>query len=81
MARSRAGLLFQAQSKPDEMPRIWLHRSWSRARHKPPTLIKERVEKDYASVLRTALTGINRVNKTDVEILRGSIGVRHPLMH
>ncbi|GJE95452.1 DNA repair protein rad1 [Phanerochaete sordida] len=42
--------------------------------HKPPTLIKERVDKDYESMMRTALTSINKVNKTDVEILRTSIG-------
>ena len=46
--------------------------------HKPPTLIKERVDKDYQSMLRTALTSINKVNKTDVEILRTSVGVRLP---
>ena len=44
--------------------------------HRPPTLIKERVDKDYQSMLRTALTSINKVNKTDVEILRTSVGVR-----
>jgi DNA excision repair protein ERCC-1 len=38
-------------------------------------MIKERVDKDYHSVLRAALTSINKVNKTDVEILRTSIGV------
>ncbi|KAI0699570.1 restriction endonuclease type II-like protein, partial [Cytidiella melzeri] len=42
--------------------------------HKPPDLIKERVDKDYNSMLRTALTSISKVNKTDVEILRTSIG-------
>jgi hypothetical protein len=42
--------------------------------HKPPDLIKERVDKDYNSVLRTALTSISKVNKTDVETLRTSIG-------
>lgn len=43
--------------------------------HKPPDLIKERVDKDYDSQLRSALTSINKVNKTDVETLRTSIGV------
>ena len=43
--------------------------------HKPPDLIKERVDKDYHSVLRTALTSISKVNKTDVETLRTSFGV------
>ena len=43
--------------------------------HKPPDLIKERVDKDYDSQLRTALTSINKVNKTDVETLRTSLGV------
>ncbi|KAL1748852.1 restriction endonuclease type II-like protein [Schizophyllum fasciatum] len=42
--------------------------------HRPPDLIKERVDKDYNSVLRTALTSISRVNKTDVETLRTSFG-------
>ncbi|KIM75474.1 hypothetical protein PILCRDRAFT_827178 [Piloderma croceum F 1598] len=42
--------------------------------HKPPDLIKERVDKDYNSVLRTSLTSISRVNKTDVETLRTSLG-------
>ncbi|KAH9919483.1 DNA repair protein rad10 [Epithele typhae] len=42
--------------------------------HKPPDLIKERVDKDYRSVLRTALTSISKVNKTDVETLRTSFG-------
>jgi DNA excision repair protein ERCC-1 len=45
--------------------------------HKPPDLIKERVDKDYDAVLRTALTSINKVNKTDVETLRSSLGVCH----
>lgn len=44
--------------------------------HKPADMIKERVDKDYRSVLRTALTSISRVNKTDVETLRTSFGVR-----
>lgn len=43
--------------------------------HKPPDLIKERADKDYDSQLRTALTSINKVNKTDVETLRTSLGV------
>lgn len=42
--------------------------------HKPPDLIKERVDKDYNALLRTALTSINKVNKTDVETLRSSLG-------
>ncbi|KJA14137.1 hypothetical protein HYPSUDRAFT_173682 [Hypholoma sublateritium FD-334 SS-4] len=41
---------------------------------KPPTLIKERVEKDYHPILRASLTTISRVNKTDVETLRTSFG-------
>ena len=43
--------------------------------HKPPDLIKERVDKDYHSMLRTALTTISKVNKTDVETLRTTFGV------
>ncbi|KAI0074163.1 DNA repair protein rad10 [Panus rudis PR-1116 ss-1] len=42
--------------------------------HKPPDLIKERVDKGYDSVLRTALTSISKVNKTDVETLRTTFG-------
>jgi DNA excision repair protein ERCC-1 len=43
--------------------------------HKPPDLIKERVDKDYDSILRSTLTSISKVNKTDVETLRTSFGV------
>ncbi|KLO08867.1 hypothetical protein SCHPADRAFT_981229 [Schizopora paradoxa] len=43
--------------------------------HKSPDLIKERQEKDYQSILRAALTSINKVNKTDVETLRTTFGV------
>lgn len=43
--------------------------------HKPPDIIKERTDKDYHSILRTALTSISKVNKTDVETLRTSFGV------
>ncbi|KAF8893821.1 restriction endonuclease type II-like protein, partial [Infundibulicybe gibba] len=42
--------------------------------HKPPDMIKERVDKDYSSILRSSLTSINKVNKTDVETLRTSFG-------
>jgi len=49
--------------------------------HKPPDLIKERVDKDYDALLRTALTSINKVNKTDVETLRSSLGVCHIYHH
>ncbi|KAJ8503129.1 hypothetical protein ONZ45_g11125 [Pleurotus djamor] len=42
--------------------------------HKPPDIIKERVDKDYDSMLRTSLTSINRINKTDVETLKTSFG-------
>jgi len=37
-------------------------------------MIKERVDKDYNAILRTALTSISKVNKTDVETLRTSFG-------
>jgi DNA excision repair protein ERCC-1 len=49
--------------------------TYKRFEHKPPDLIKERVDKDYASMYRTALTSISKVNKTDVETLHSSIGV------
>ncbi|KAJ7647244.1 restriction endonuclease type II-like protein [Roridomyces roridus] len=42
--------------------------------HKPPDMIKERVDQDYPSILRSALTSISKVNKTDVETLRTSFG-------
>jgi len=42
--------------------------------HKSPDVIKERVEKDHEPLLRTSLTSISKVNKTDVETLRTSFG-------
>ncbi|KAI0733221.1 DNA repair protein rad10 [Fomitopsis betulina] len=42
--------------------------------NKPPDLIKERVDKSYDAMLRTALTSISKVNKTDVETLRTTFG-------
>ncbi|TFY65181.1 hypothetical protein EVJ58_g2134 [Rhodofomes roseus] len=42
--------------------------------NKPPDLIKERVDKTYDAMLRTALTSISKVNKTDVETLRTTFG-------
>ena len=42
---------------------------------KPPDLIRERVEREPSAIMRAALTGISRVNKTDVETLRASFGV------
>ncbi|KAF8345894.1 restriction endonuclease type II-like protein [Amanita rubescens] len=42
--------------------------------HKPPDVIKERTENDYESLLRTSLTSISKVNKTDVQTLRTSFG-------
>lgn len=48
---------------------------------KPPDLIKERAEKDYYPLLRSALTTISKVNKTDVETLRSSFGVCSCLMY
>ena len=45
---------------------------------KPPDLIKERIDRDYYTILRTALTTISKVNKTDVETLKTSFNVcRH----
>ena len=43
--------------------------------HRSPDLIKERIDKDYNAILRSALTSINKVNKMDVETLRASFGV------
>jgi hypothetical protein len=49
--------------------------------HRPPDMIRERVDKDHSSILRNALTSISKVNKTDVETLRTTFGVRgHPLV-
>lgn len=42
---------------------------------KPPDMIKERIDKDYSSILHSTLTSIPRVNKTDVETLRSTFGV------
>ncbi|KAA1470754.1 DNA repair protein rad10, partial [Dentipellis sp. KUC8613] len=42
--------------------------------HKPPDLIRERVERSPAALMRAALTSISKVNKTDVETLRTSFG-------
>jgi len=42
--------------------------------HKPPDLIKERVDKDFSAMYRTSLTSISRVNKTDVETLKTNFG-------
>ncbi|KAF9529382.1 restriction endonuclease type II-like protein [Crepidotus variabilis] len=41
---------------------------------KSPDMIKERSEKDYHSILRSTLTTISKVNKTDVETLRMNFG-------
>ena len=51
--------------------------AFKQSEHRPPTLIRERVDKTPDALLRTALTSIPRVNKTDVETLRASFGVRH----
>ena len=42
-------------------------------------MIKERVDKDYNSVLRASLTSIKGVNKTDVTTLRTHFGVSHSI--
>ncbi|KAF9450408.1 DNA repair protein rad10 [Macrolepiota fuliginosa MF-IS2] len=41
---------------------------------KPPDMIKERVDKDYNAIFRSALTTIPKVNKTDTETLRSTFG-------
>ncbi|KAI9433223.1 restriction endonuclease type II-like protein [Lactarius indigo] len=48
--------------------------AYKQSEHRPPTLIRERVDKTPDALLRTALTSIPRVNKTDVETLRTSFG-------
>ena len=50
--------------------------TYKRFEHKPPTMIKERIEKEPGAILRAALTSISKVNKTDVETLRTTFGVR-----
>ena len=47
--------------------------------HKPPDIIKERVDKDYASILQATLTSVKGINKTDVMTLRTTFGVWVPL--
>ena len=51
--------------------------TFKRFEFKPPDLIKERIDRDYYTVLRTALTTISKVNKTDVETLKTSFNVCH----
>ncbi|KAI0312683.1 restriction endonuclease type II-like protein [Amylostereum chailletii] len=48
--------------------------TFKRFEHKPPNLIRERVEREPGAIMRAALTGISKVNKTDVETLRTSFG-------
>ncbi len=50
---------------------------YEQSKQRPRTLIRERVDKTPDALLRTALTSIPRVNKTDVETLSASFGV-HP---
>ncbi|KAI0260580.1 restriction endonuclease type II-like protein [Gloeopeniophorella convolvens] len=47
---------------------------YKQSEHRPPTLIRERIDKTPAALLRAALTSVPRVNKTDVETLRTSFG-------
>ena len=47
--------------------------------HKPPDIIKERVDKDYSSILQATLTSVRGINKTDVTTLRTTFGVLSPL--
>ncbi|KAF8590878.1 DNA repair protein rad10 [Ramaria rubella] len=42
--------------------------------HKPPDMIKERIDKDYTAILRSAITSIKSINKTDAETLRSNFG-------
>lgn len=50
--------------------------TYKQSEHRPPTLIRERIDKTPSALLRTALTSVQRVNKTDAETLRASFGVR-----
>jgi len=47
--------------------------------HKPPDIIKERIDKDYTSILQATLTSVKGINKTDVMTLRTTFGVWIPL--
>ncbi|KAH9160960.1 hypothetical protein EDB89DRAFT_2033144 [Lactarius sanguifluus] len=49
---------------------------YRRSEHRTPTLIYERVNEDPGTLLRTTPTRIPRANRTDVETLRVSFGVR-----
>jgi DNA excision repair protein ERCC-1 len=52
--------------------------AYKQSEHRPPTLIRERIDKTPSALLRTALTSVQRVNKTDAQTLRASFGVRPP---
>ena len=47
-------------------------------KHKPPDITKERVEKDYISILQATLTSVRGIKKTDVTTLRTTFGVWIP---
>ncbi|KAG7570971.1 hypothetical protein FFLO_01065 [Filobasidium floriforme] len=49
--------------------------------HKPPDMLKERVQKDYPSQLQNALTSVKGVNKTDVITLSTNFGSFKKLAH
>ena len=49
--------------------------------HKPPDMIRERVNDDYMSHLTSALTSIKGVNKTDVITLVTNFGVSGEGLH
>jgi len=49
--------------------------------HKPPDMLKERVQKDYPSQLQNVLTSVKGVNKTDVITLSTNFGVSRLLSH
>ncbi|KAH9981804.1 restriction endonuclease type II-like protein [Russula compacta] len=55
--------------------------AYKQSEHRAPTLIRERIDKTPAALLRTALTSIPRVNKTDVETLRASFGSFAKIVH
>jgi hypothetical protein len=71
-----SGLRSYAYSETDRNEEAGLYLSAYKAfEHKPPDLIKERVDKEYGAMLRSTLTTISKVNKTDVETLRTTYGV------
>ena len=50
-----------------------------KSKHRPPKLVRERVNKTPGAHIRSALMGTSHVNRTDVDTLRPSFGARPPV--